>query len=239
MSSAAQAAPVQFAGFTQTQSGSPIVSSNVDGSITGSAKVSFSYSNVGALIPAVLNSPIAATVTVNIQTAQSVVQFGVGSSTSFFEAYDSATIAVIADNTISNIASGIAGKNLLTLTITDPNVASILALKGTVANPDKTPNFSGSGDYSSSGPSQLKYTSDFLPFASMSNYTGSFNVGFILQSGLSKAGNFFGGNTASIGAQFSSEPPPTVPEPASIALVGLGLIAAPVVLRRRRQASSV
>jgi hypothetical protein len=225
LSSAAQANPVQFAGYTQTTSTSPVTFNNTTGDITAGpagSQVSFTFTNVvggGALDP-VLYSGAAATLHITVTGAGNVLDLG----PAYYETYSSATITLTSNNAIGSHA---AGSNLLTVQI--GNVGSILALKNTL-----TPNYSGSSD---TGETDIKYTSDFVNFAT--TYKASFNIGFILQQalGIGPNNNHFSNNTASSGGQFSAEPPPSVPEPTSIALVGLGLIGIPVVLRRRRQAS--
>lgn len=213
-STTAQAAPVQFGGYTQTSVGSPISFNTTTGTVSGSSQVSFSFSNLGVLSPAALNSPIDATMTIALYTTQPVF---VGGGI-LYGAYDSAVLTITANTAIAGQT------NLLTVNVN--NIGSILATTGSV-----TPSYSGTGTQA-----DIVYNSAFLNFNP--TYTGSINIGFILQSALTKNGGtgFFNTNTATSGGQFSAEPLPSVPEPASIALVGLGLIAAPIVLRRRKTA---
>jgi len=223
LSSTAHAAPVQFAGYTQQTANYPITFNNSTGDITGSNAVVFTFTNAVGGVNSALYSGVDATLTMTITNAQPVAAFGPGNQF-LYGTYGSATISIKSNTAIGSHA---AGSNLLTVQI--GNVGSILSQVGST-----TPNYSGQSD---AGQTDIKYTSDFVNFATP--YKAAFNISFLLRSGLTKDGNYFGANSASSGGQFSSEPPPVaVPEPASVALVALGLIAAPVVLRRRRQATT-
>jgi hypothetical protein len=221
MTTGAQAAPTQFGGYTQSQSGSPIAFINSNGNVSGSAQVNFTYTNV--LLPPALQGPIAATVIINITGANHATSTNLGGGNSYlFDTYDTAQIQVLRNGD---------NANLLTLNVTNGlanNVGSIGAFKPAGGQALNT-SYSGSGDQGTA-----TFTSDFLNFAG--SYASSFNIGFQLASGLGITGNYFSNNFASTSGQFSAEPLPTVPEPASIALIGLGLVGAPLVLRRRKTA---
>lgn len=230
LSSTAQAAPVQFAGYSQQTSNFPITFDNSNGNIAGTAiPVTFTFTNAVMGVDSSLYSGVDATLSISI-TGASPVQIIPGGY--LFGPFSSATITLTSVNAIGSHA---AGSNLLTVNI--DSVGGILTQSGST-----TPNYSGQSD---TGETDIQYTSAFANFAS--TYKAAFNIGFLTRVGLVKRGDYFGSavgsglggnNQASSGGQFSAEPPPAVPEPTSVALVALGLIGAPVVLRRRRRATT-
>ena len=93
---------------------------------------------------------------------------------------------------------------------------------------------------SSSSGDTVNFSSAFLDFSGVNSRAMAVSLSSInprLQKGtVSGFTKYLRSFTASAGSgSFSADPPPTVPEPSTIALVGLGLVGAPVVLRRRKK----
>jgi hypothetical protein len=226
-STTAQAAPIpiQFAGYTQSVAGTPVAFNKATGNVTANnVDVNFTFSNVGAL-----NGSVDASLAIHLTGAGTVSSTPIpGNPNYLFEQFTNAkTPASYTVEITSNqaYAGHAAGSILLEMTVAS-HIGGLGGFQGAT-----NASYSGQGDNTT-----VTFYSDFLNFGSLPGYSSSFNLGFQLAAGLAKSGPHYNTNSASSSGQFASNPIPIVPEPTSLALVGLGLIGTPLALRRRKTA---
>jgi hypothetical protein len=206
-----------FASFNQTDPGNPFTFDAVTGTMTGSAGVSFNFANQGA---------IDAIAVITMTTTQPVQEFSAGGNSMLLVSYDAIHLTVTAKTPIG-------GKTNL-LTMEAGNVGKFVESVGGM-----TLDIGGQGDVP-----DVVFTSDFMTFSPTDH--GTFSIGLISDAGVMKdpLTGFLTGDEpwnnplqASVNSQFSvGSAPPTVPEPSSVALLVLGLVGVPLVLRRRNSA---
>ena len=194
-----------FAQFDQGSNfNSPFSFSNSGGALIGTTQGNFTFLVAGAPI-----GPQAATITL---TSKAVTAAATGGSL-IFQPIDgpsnTLTITRVSDNA-----------NLLSLTFT-----------GALGGISGATNASLSG--STSFGDTLIFSSDLLNFAGITTRGFQFNL-HNMTAGLSKGGNGFLNSFAadSVGG-LSSNVAPALPEPGSIALLGIGLVAAGAATRRK------
>ena len=219
--SPAAAVPITFATFTQkipayndisfTQTGGGTGATLATNTVGGTA-VSFEFSNIVALPPAV-TGPIDAHMTMSFTTTIPVIDvFADGTDLIQYLESGSITFRRDSDNAILLQVSVSAGY---------PTVEG--ATGGTAAQ------FIGSTDVGDT----ITFSSDFVYFNNVTSQ--SFAIGLTsLIPFIAKDGNFLRNFTAASSGSFSSEPPPSVPEPASFAMVVLGGVSG-LALRRTMQ----
>ena len=215
----AQAVPITFATYNQdsayndvdfTQDGGG-TSASLYTNTLGGTPVSFQFSNIASLPPA-LTGPVAAHMTMSFGTTIPVIVDG-GHLTQFMES-GSITFRRDSDNAI-----------LLQVTVS----TGYPAIDGSIA--DTGVNLIGDQDLGDT----VTFSSAFVNFTGSSSRSFSINLTSIVPP-LGVTGDFLRNFTAASSGSFASDPPPSVPEPTSLALIGLGLIGAPVILRRRKAA---
>jgi hypothetical protein len=214
----ARAAVDLFASFNQTDPGNPFTFDAASGTMTGTAGVSFNFVNQG---------PVDAIAAITMTTTQPVQEFSADGNNMLLVNYDAIHLTVTAKTAID-------GKTNL-LTMQSNGVGSFVEFVGGM-----TLDVGGQGDVPA-----VVFTSDFMTFSPTDH--GSFSIGLISDAGVMKdpLTGFLTGDEpwnnplqASVNSQFSvGSVPPTVPEPSSVALLVLGLVGVPLVLRRRKRAS--
>ncbi len=237
VASLAQATPVTFAQVTDTNSsnglnwvndgvGSGILNTDV----AGGDAVNFTFENMTGL-PSYLSGQLSAIETINggagVTTTAQASQATFGGAT-----YD--TQALNAPLTISyRLANGGLFSNLLTITIV-PNApgANGLVLTGIDGG---TGGGATASNKSRPAPTYTEtFTSDFLHFTAGSTITAGLSFSALIpEFGIDPDG-LLSSFDADVVGTFSADPPPTfVPEPVSMALLGLGVLGVAVVRRRQ------
>jgi len=221
--SAAQAAPATFAQFTQAQTGSPFQFTNNTtsatlGITTVTTPVNFNFlsgpdttSHAATLtLTAVTNAPATSTSIAGSNFLDQAVNGGGNPNNDVLKITDNAT-----------------GKTLLSLTFT----GDILGFQN-----DSTAQLSGN----SARGNTVTFSSDYGTFAAGANSyaLGLTSINPVLAIG---PGGFLNSFVSSVSGSFRSTFQPTgaVPEPASVAMFGTGLLATAVLASQRKRLASL
>lgn len=234
---AAQAAPVTFAQVTDTNTANGLAwTNNGDGTATLNTDVStgdlvnFTFENLVGT-PSYLSGQLSAIETIN-GGAGATTSAAAQQASVFGTTYDSQ--AINAPMTISyKLAGAAAGSNnLLTITIV-PNVTGGSGLVLTGAD-GGTGAAATASNTSNPPPSYTEtFSSDFLKFTSTATITAGFSFSALIPEFTLGASGLLDSFGADVVSTFSSNPPPSfVSEPASLALLGIGVAGLAMVARR-------
>lgn len=229
--------PVTFASVTDTSSSNDLVwTDNGNGTATlntaqaGGDAVDFSFVNLAGL-PSYLQGQLSAVETINggagVSTSAAATQIG---------GYDVQTIngsMVIAYTLATPVdVNGQMLSNLLTITLTPSSASggpSLFGQDGGSATTLSTTNTASRPTYTE------KFTSDFISFTQSASLAASFALSAVDPAFTIGNDGVLSSFTADLVATFSANPPPSViPEPASAALLVVGLTISAVAARRRR-----
>ncbi len=210
-------------GLTFTNDG--VSSATLNTSVATGDMVNFTYENV-ANLPSYLSGQLSAVELINNGAGVTTTAQASGNGGYDLQTFNSPF-------TISYLLAGRAAgqNNLLTVTIT-PKVTGGNGM--TIIGPDGGQSFSSSATNQANASYTETFSSDFVKFQANSTLTAGW-VSSALNPDLEiDPDGLLSDFTADIVATFSSNPPPAfIPEPATFALLGVGLVGLTMASRRR------